>query len=175
MKVLSSTTNPKKLHFATTTQIFVGKMLCNHLVSMPPSLGPQGILPRYNKTGRSNLGTSNSNTWCISETKVSEHNNVSYWDKAMVRSLRFPARHHTILEYSADIRNRMPHARVSFHIQKPMLQASIKNKMPEFHKLFDNYNKILKRCWEMGSCYGNVTAATKKTNNPELIVHSYFR
>ena len=57
-----------------------------------------GILPRHNKTGQPNPGTSNSDTWCISETKVSEHNSMSYWDDATVRSLRFPARPRTLLQ-----------------------------------------------------------------------------
>ena len=51
----------------------------------------RGILPRHNKTGWPNPGTSNSDTWCISETKVSEHSSILYWDEATVRSLRFQA------------------------------------------------------------------------------------
>ena len=45
-------------------------------------------------------GTSNSDAGCISETKVSEHNSMSYCDDAMVRSLRFPARPRTLLQSS---------------------------------------------------------------------------
>ena len=46
----------------------------------------RGILPRHNKTGQPNPGTSNSNTLRESESKVSEHNNMSYSDDATVRS-----------------------------------------------------------------------------------------
>ena len=35
-------------------------------------------------------------------------------------------------------------ARVCLHIQKPKPQASIKNKIDKFHKLFDVYNTIHK-------------------------------
>ena len=57
-----------------------------------------GSLPWHNKTGRPNPGTSNSHTCRKSETKVSEHNSISYWDEAMARSLRFPDRPCTLLQ-----------------------------------------------------------------------------
>ena len=57
-----------------------------------------GILPRHNKTGRPKPGNRTSDTWLISETKVSEHNSISYWDEATVRSLRFPVRPRTLLQ-----------------------------------------------------------------------------
>ena len=59
------------------------------------------ILPNFvwfDKTGRPNPGTSNSDTWRKSETKVSEHNSISYWDEATARSLRFPDRPRTLLQ-----------------------------------------------------------------------------
>ena len=106
----------------------------------------RGILPRHNKTGRPNPGTSTSDTWRISETKVSEHNSISYWDEAAVRSLWFPARPpHITAEYSAGSRNRKRRARVSLHIQNEKPQARIKNKIEKIHKLFDVYNAIHKR------------------------------
>ena len=65
----------------------------------------------------------------------------------MVRSLRFPARPRTLLQSSnvpADSRNRMPLARVSFHIQKPKPHSSIKNKLNKIHNQFYVYNTIHK-------------------------------
>ena len=59
-----------------------------------------GFLPRHNKTGWPNPGTSNSDMWRKSETKVSEHSSMSYWDDATVRSLMFPARPCTLLQSS---------------------------------------------------------------------------
>ena len=56
------------------------------------------ILTRRNKTGRPNPGISNSDMWRISETKVSEHNSMSYGDNETIRSLRFPARPQTFLQ-----------------------------------------------------------------------------
>ena len=38
---------------------------------------------------------------------------------------------------------RTTRGRVCLHIQKPKPQASIKNKIDKFHKLFDVYNTIL--------------------------------
>ena len=60
--------------------------------AIPPA---RGILLRYNETERPNPGTSNSDTWHIFETKVSEHNSISYWDEDTVKSLRFLARPRT--------------------------------------------------------------------------------
>ena len=51
---------------------------------------------------------------------------------------------HINAEYSADSRKRTLPARVSLHIQKPMPQASVKNKIEKIHTLFDVYNAIHK-------------------------------
>ena len=58
----------------------------------------RGILPKHNKAEWQNPGTCNSDTWRVSETKVSEHNSTSYWQEATVRSLRFPAWPRTLLQ-----------------------------------------------------------------------------
>ena len=52
---------------------------------------------------------------------------------------------HITTEYSADSRNRTPWARISLHIQNPKPQASIKNKIVKFNKLFCVYNITLGR------------------------------
>ena len=74
----------------------------------------RGILPLHNKPELPNPGTSNSETWRISDTKVSEQNNIwlfwllflylivvsLLWDDATVRSLSFPPRPRTLLQSS---------------------------------------------------------------------------
>ena len=57
----------------------------------------RGIPSQHNNTGWRNLGTSNSDIWCLSETRVSEHNK-SYLDKETVTSLRFLERPRTSLQ-----------------------------------------------------------------------------
>ena len=52
---------------------------------------------------------------------------------------------HITADYSADIRNRTPRAKINLHIQKPQPQVSIKNKTEKIHKLFDVYNTMNKR------------------------------
>ena len=52
---------------------------------------------------------------------------------------------HITTEYTADIRNRTPRARVSLHVQKPKPQASLKKYMKKLHELFDVYNIIHKK------------------------------
>ena len=46
------------------------------------------LVPGHNNTGWLNPGTSNSDTRPTSDTKVSEHNRILYWDEARIRSLR---------------------------------------------------------------------------------------
>ena len=118
-------------------------MLHIHLVRMPAIPRARGISPRHNKTGRPNPGTNNSNTWRELETKECEHNCISYWDDATVRSLRFPARPRTWLQSSLQTEGTGRRGSgFGFHIRKPKPQASIKNKIYEFHKLLNVYNTI---------------------------------
>ena len=106
----------------------------------------RGILPRHNKTGRPNPGTSNSNTWRIPETKVRAQQYIIL-NRSHGQVTKVPSQApHITAGYSADIRNRTLLARVSLNIQKPKPQASIINKREKIHKLFDVYNTIHKRC-----------------------------
>ena len=66
-------------------QIWVSEMLPNHPVRMQPSLGPRH-LTRHNKIRQTNPVTSNSDTWRISETEVSEHNTTVYHAETKPRS-----------------------------------------------------------------------------------------
>ena len=79
----SSVSHPKpqkKTAFRkNSTQIWFGEMLRNHFVRVQPSLAPEASWARHNKTGLLNPGTSNSDTWRIRETKVSEYNSMSCW------------------------------------------------------------------------------------------------
>ena len=144
IKVLFHTTNPKNQHFATATHKY-GWAKCS-IPSRTYAAIPRarGILPRHSTAGRPNPGTSNFKTWRMSEAKVSEHNSILYWDEAAARSLRYP---HITTQYSTDSRNRKPRARVSLHFQKPKPQASIKNMIEKFHKLFDVHKTLHKRWW----------------------------
>ena len=58
----------------------------------------RGILPQPVQQDRATkTGTSNCDTWRISESEVSEHN-MSYRDDATIRSIRVLARPHTLLQ-----------------------------------------------------------------------------
>ena len=52
---------------------------------------------------------------------------------------------HITTEYFADSRNRTPPAKVSLHVQKPKLQAKIKNLIMTYNKLSDVYYTIHKK------------------------------
>ena len=146
-------------------------MLHNHLVRVQPSHGHKASCPGTTSQGDRIRERPNSDWWRISETKVSQHNSIPYWDESTVRSLSFPARLRTVLQSILQTAGtRTPRARVAFRIQKPKPQASIQNKTEKFHKLFDAYNTIHTIWWWLGSCDGNVTAATNKTHNPTLTV-----
>ena len=58
--------------------------------------------------------------WCISERKVSKHNSISHWQS-----------HSQVTKVLCQA----PRTRVSLHIQKLKLQASIKIKIEKIHKL----------------------------------------
>ena len=89
VEVLSRTTNTEKQHFATTRLKCLGWRYAPYpFRTCAVMTQARGILPRQNNPPRSNPGTSNSDTWCISETKVSEHSSISYNDEPTVRSLR---------------------------------------------------------------------------------------
>ena len=161
---------PKKPAFCNThTQILGGEMLRNHLVHMQPSPS-RGILP-WHKTGQLNPVTSNSNTWRISVTKVSEHNSMSYWDEDMVKSLRFLARPRTLLQ--STLQTAGSGCRWSgFCIQIPWPQASIKNKIEKIH----NYCMFTIQYTKDGGravCDRNITTTTNQTHNPALTVWFY--
>ena len=81
IKILSHTTKPKNQNFATATLKF-GLAKCSVTISNVYSRPTgQRHLARHNKTERPKPGTSTSNKWRVSETKVSEHNSISYWDE----------------------------------------------------------------------------------------------
>ena len=110
----------------------------------------RGILPRHNKTGRPNPGTSISDTWHLYLRPKTQSTRV-YHTETKPRSGHYgsrpgsqpgtwpdiTSRPHITAEYSVDSRNRTLWAKVSLHIQKPKPQASIKNKVEKIHKLFD--------------------------------------
>ena len=89
---------------------------------------PAHCILHINKRGWPNPGTSNPDMWRICETEVLEHNSISYWDKATVRSLKFLDRPRTLLQIILkDKRNRPPRARISLHIQKPKTLATVED------------------------------------------------
>ena len=66
-------------------------MLRNHLVRMQPSLGPEASCSGSTRQGDRIREPETQTLARISETKVSEHNSISYWDEATVRSLKLLA------------------------------------------------------------------------------------
>ena len=142
--ILSYTTNPKNQRVATTTLKF-GLVKCSVTILYVSShpFGPVHLALAQDRATESE----NQQLRYVTHIwdQVSEHNSISYRDKATVRSPRLPARpQHVTTEYSADSRNRTPRTRVSLHIQKPKPQASIENKIEKIHKLFGVYNNTQK-------------------------------
>ena len=133
IKVLSHTTSHKKSISQQPHSNLVWRNAPNPSCTYAAIPRARGILPQHSKLGRSNPITSNSDTWRIYESKVSEHNNMSHWDEATVRSQVSGQTQHLTTEYSEDGRNRTPRANVSLHIQKPKPHASVENKIKKSH------------------------------------------
>ena len=103
-----------KPYFATTTRKFRFAKFAITISCVCSHSSARGISPQHNKTAQPNPGTNNSDTWRISETKVSEHNSIStkprrsYGQVTKISSDSCFLHDflHITTEYSADIRNR---------------------------------------------------------------------
>ena len=171
IKVLSHTTNPKNQQFATNALKF-GLAKCSLTISYVCShcSGSRPLAPaQQDRTTESGNQQLRQVTHIWDQSLRAQQYITPRWRHDQVTTVPGQAPHFTT-EYSTDIRNRIPRARVSLHIQKPKTEATIKNKIEKTNKLFDVYNTIHKRWWGLGSCDGNVTAAQNKTHNPALTV-----
>ena len=148
IKVLSHTTIPKKQHFATTTIKF-GLAKCSETISYVCShpTGQRHLAPtqqdRATKTGNGQL---RHVTHIWDQSLRTKQYIILKWSHGKVTNVPGQAQHITT-EYSADSRYRTPRAGVCLHIQKQKPQASLKNQIEKFHKLFDVYNTIHERWW----------------------------
>ena len=114
-------------------------MLRNHLVRMPLSHGPEASFPDTTRQGDRirEPATPTRDTYLRPKSQSKQYI-ILRRSHGQVTKVPGWAPHITT-EQSADSRHRTPRARVCLHIQKPKPQASTKNKIDKFHKLFDVY------------------------------------